>query len=94
MHTVYIIYSPSLDKFYVGESVHAEERLKQHNSGHYHNSFTKIAYDWSLQLVLYCDDLKHAKLVENHIKSMKSKKYIQNLLKYPEMQEKLLDRFK
>jgi putative endonuclease len=28
--------------------------------------------------------------IERHIKKMKSKKYIQNLKKYPEMVEKLL----
>ena len=31
--------------------------------------------------------------VEEHIKSMKSKKYIQNLKKYPEMVEKLKDKY-
>lgn len=38
---------------------------------------------------------KHQGLsIEKHIKSMKSRIYIQNLLKYPEMKFKLLEKYK
>ena len=94
MHTVYIIYSIALDKYYVGESVNAQERLDEHNLGHYDGAFTKKATDWKLILVLNCNDKRHAKRVEKHIKSMRSRVYIENLLKYQEMQIKLVTRFK
>ena len=93
MHAVYIIFSPSQNRFYVGESVNAEARLDRHNLGYYENSFTKIADDWELKLVLKCNDKTHAKRIEKHIKSMKSKRYIENLLAYDEMRQKLLNRF-
>jgi putative endonuclease len=32
-------------------------------------------------------------LIEKHIKAMKSKKYIENLIKYPEMSVKLLQKY-
>ncbi|MCA6477398.1 MAG: GIY-YIG nuclease family protein, partial [Chitinophagaceae bacterium] len=30
MHFVYVIYSPSADSYYIGETVNVEERLIQH----------------------------------------------------------------
>jgi len=94
MHTVYILYSNSLDKYYVGESVQPLERLNQHNQGYYDSAFTKGASDWQLKLSLEVLDQSHAKRVEKHIKSMKSRVYIENLLRYKEMQVKLVHRFK
>jgi putative endonuclease len=35
-----------------------------------------------------------ARLIEKHIKKMKSKTYIHNLVKYPEIAEKLLLKFR
>ncbi|WP_422354071.1 GIY-YIG nuclease family protein [Roseivirga pacifica] len=93
MHAVYIIFSPSQNRFYVGESVNAEARLDQNNLGYYENSFTKVTDDWVLKLVLKCNDKTHAKRIESHIKSMKSKRYIENLLAYDEMRQKLLNRY-
>ena len=46
-----------------------------------------------LYLVLPCNSREQAQKVERHIKKMKSKTYINNLFKYPEMREKLLKRF-
>ena len=94
MHTVYIIYSPSIDKYYIGETVDAQGRLERHNSKHYEQSYTRQADDWSLKLVLYCEDILHAKRIEKHIKSMKSRVYIENLISYSEMQHKLISRFR
>jgi len=42
-HFVYIIYSESFDRFYVGETVNVEERLRQHNTGFYNTSSTIVA---------------------------------------------------
>ncbi len=93
MHTVYIIYSDSLDKYYVGESIDAYERLIQHNLGLYQGAYTKAATDWVIKLLLECRDKQHAKKVENHIKQMKSRVYIKNLMKYEAMQQKLVQRY-
>ena len=93
MHTVYIIYSDSLDKYYVGESIDAHERLIQHNGGLYQGAYTKAAKDWVIKLLLECRDKQHAKKVENHIKQMKSRVYIKNLMKYEAMRQKLVQRY-
>jgi putative endonuclease len=93
MYACYILYSQTLETFYVGESESVEDRLKQHNSGLFDRAFTSQATDWTIFLVLNCNDRGHARRIESHIKEMKSKVYFRNLEKYPEMREKLILRF-
>jgi putative endonuclease len=89
---VYILYSSKLNRFYTGQtSLSAEERLEEHNSKFYKNSFTAKGIPWNIFLVIRCQSKFQAISIEQHIKRMKSKKYICNLQKYPEMQDKLLD---
>lgn len=96
MGQVYIIYSQSLDKYYTGvtqESV--VSRLEKHNSGEYGKQrYTSTADDWKLYLALSCDDYSHAIRLERKIKSMKSRKYIENLGKYEKMREKIINETK
>jgi putative endonuclease len=54
------------------------------------HKFTAKADDWKLYLKIECKNKHQGLSIEKHIKSMKSKSYIQNLLKYPEMIVKLL----
>ena len=49
-YCVYIIYSIKLDKFYVGETSDFKNRLEEHKTGFYKNSFTAKAQDWELFL--------------------------------------------
>ena len=56
------------------------------------NSFTKIAEDWELFLKIECKDIFEARKIERHIKKMKSKKYLENLKKYPEIIKKLKEK--
>ena len=94
MFHVYILFSKKLDRFYIGQTTLAiEERLDQHNKGFNENSFTTKGRPWELYLLLTCNSREQAQKVERHIKKMKSKTYINNLFKYPEMREKLLKRF-
>ncbi|MFT6479065.1 MAG: putative endonuclease [Spirosomataceae bacterium] len=91
MNACYILWSESLDKFYVGathESVN--ERLVKHNSGHYSGkSFTSQVSDWETFLIIETEDYAHALRLERKIKSMKSSKYIRNLRKYEELVDKI-----
>jgi len=82
-----------LNQDYIGESVDIEERVKEHNSGFYKNAFTSKADDWRLFLKIECKDRTQARKIETHIKSMKSRKYINNLKDYPEIIDKLLQRY-
>ncbi|WP_298140413.1 GIY-YIG nuclease family protein [Flavobacterium sp.] len=49
-HFLYILYSKTNSKYYVGETHNIEERIFKHNQHEYSNSFSKIANDWELVL--------------------------------------------
>ena len=95
MSFVYIIYSQQADRFYIGfTTILFEQRLANHNVKYYENKFTAFTNDWEEFLIIQCDSNKQARLIESHIKRMKSKSYIMNLKKYPEMITKLKDKYK
>ena len=91
MAITYIIYSKRLDRFYIGATtLSLTQRLDQHNSGHYSNrSFTAKSNDWEEFLSINTNGLKHALRLEQKIKKMKSRKFIMNLKKYPELLQKI-----
>jgi putative endonuclease len=93
MHCVYIIFSESTQKFYIGETENITKRLIKHNAGVYSKAFTTQANDWTIKTILECENRTVALKMEKYIKSMKSKVYIENLAKYPELREKLITRF-
>ena len=93
-HFVYIIYSPSTDKFYVGETVNVPARIEEHNSGHYHHASTKFANDWELFLQVECESGTQALKLERFIKRMKSRKFYQKLKKHPGLVNDLFVKFK
>ena len=93
MHYVYIIFSKTAQKFYVGETINIDERLNMHNTGAYSNAFTSQANDWQVQAIIECRNRSVAMKIERHIKKMKSKVYLNNLVKYKEIREKLITRF-
>ena len=72
MHYVYILYSPSIDRFYVGESIDPESRLKHHNAGH--QRYTRRATDWVLVFRLAASSREEAQQIEQSIKKSKSRK--------------------
>ena len=89
MASVYILFSKNLDRFYTGSCKDLSYRIEQHLNKDFSKSFTAKTDDW--ELFLFVDHLSYdqARLIEEHIKKMKSKTYIQNLKKYPEMLQKL-----
>lgn len=93
MHTVYILYSNKLQRFYIGETADLEKRIEEHNSGFYKGAFTKVTDDWELFLEIPCENRITARKIEMHIKKMKSKKFIEDLVKYPELVSKLLSKY-
>ncbi|MCP4355707.1 MAG: GIY-YIG nuclease family protein [Proteobacteria bacterium] len=91
----YILHSKKLSKFYIGAtSININTRIDRHLSEYYENSkFTAKANDWILFYCIECCSYTQALKIEKHIKKMKSKVYINNLLKFPEITEKLLKKF-
>jgi putative endonuclease len=76
----YILYSASLDKYYVGHTSDTlEERVRRHLSDH--SGFTSKAKDWQ---VVYNEEFaakSQAYRRELEIKSWKSRKKIEELIK-------------
>jgi putative endonuclease len=70
-----------------------ENRLEQHNSGLYDNSYTKKTNDCKKYLLIECDNKRQSLKIESHIKKMKSVTYIKNLKKYPEIILKLKEKY-
>ncbi len=78
--SVYILYSAGLDRYYTGSCNDLSYRTDQHLNKKYGKSFTSKVNDWTL--FWHFDDLsyKQARAIETHIKSMKSKIYIQKFV--------------
>ena len=90
MDYLYIIYNKTTNKFYTGETHNINERLQKHNNHDYDNSFTKIATDWKLVLQFNCNDRKSALFLEQFIKKMKSRKFIEKIIIDPEILQQIL----
>jgi putative endonuclease len=71
-----------------------DERLKKHNFHLYGSTYTSKTNDWEIFITLQCETVSQAMKIEKHIKSMKSKIYIENLKKYPDIIQKILKNFK
>jgi len=91
----YIIYSKTLDRFYIGYTVDFNERLRQHNSGYYGSGiYTFKVKDWEEYLLIPCETINEAVYIERYIKRMRSRRYIENLKRYPEIIDKIRLRYR
>ncbi|WP_420490402.1 GIY-YIG nuclease family protein [Mucilaginibacter jinjuensis] len=52
--TVYILYSASIAKYYIGQTQDINERLILHNSGTFAGSSTKAGIPWVVFHVIVC----------------------------------------
>jgi putative endonuclease len=93
MASVYILYSAKLGKFYTGSCRDFQFRFQDHLDKVYSGSFTSNSDDWQLFLLLENLSYTQARAIERHIKMMKSKGYIQNLVKYPAIIIKLKEKY-
>ncbi len=75
----YILYSLSLDRYYIGHTCELiEERLRKHLSDH--SGFTGKAKDWKVVFTEPFSSKSEAYAREREIKSWKSKKRIAQLV--------------
>lgn len=77
MFYVYIIYSSSLNKYYVCSTQNIEVRLDQHNTGK--GNFTSKGIPWVLKHKQVCLSRAEAVNVELKIKKRGAKRYLQDL---------------
>ena len=88
MASVYILFSKEFNRFYTGSCKEVKFRIMQHLEKLYKDSFSAKADDWESFLTIDNIEYRQARNIERHIKKMKSKQYITNLKKYPEIVEK------
>ncbi|MBE0652172.1 MAG: GIY-YIG nuclease family protein [Bacteroidales bacterium] len=93
MASVYILYSPTINTFYTGSCNDLQERLSHHRNKTFSTAFTAKADDWELYLSIDNLEYQQARNIESHIKKMKSRKYIQNLLKFPDIIKRLTEKY-
>ncbi|MCV9929360.1 GIY-YIG nuclease family protein [Flavobacterium sp. LS1R49] len=94
MHYLYIIYSDSCQKFYIGETNDIDNRISKHQKHFYSNSFTKVADDWKIVLTFNCVDKKEAIYLEQFIKRMKSKVFNNKIIADPSILKDILSKRK
>jgi putative endonuclease len=78
MHFLYILYSVTRNKYYVGSCEDIQGRLKKHNTNH--SGFTGKTGDWELKYTEKYPDKIIALKREKEIKTWKSRKMIEKLI--------------
>lgn len=78
-YIVYILFSEKLNRHYTGATTNIDVRMDFHENAENHK-YTHRANDWKQIFTLECDNKAQMLAIEKHIKSMKSKVYIQNLI--------------
>ncbi len=78
-YTVYILQSDRDGSFYIGHTVRLDERLRRHNEGR--SSFTKAKIPWKLIYHEIYGSRAEAMRREREIKRMKSREYIEQLVR-------------
>jgi|TARA_R110000737_G_scaffold182215_1_gene205636 putative endonuclease len=71
---VYILFSESIDKHYIGQTNNLENRLKRHNSGY--EKFTKKGKPWIVKFSITLNSRSEAMRLEKKLKNLKSNKLL------------------
>jgi putative endonuclease len=77
MYVVYILFSPSLNKYYVGSTLHLSIRLVEHNRGK--SPFTKKGMPWTIVHQIECESHSVAVQLENKIKKRCIGRYLEDI---------------
>ena len=75
---VYIIYSLSKNRYYVGQTEDIERRLEDHRNSR--SGYTKGVKDWELKWSLLVSGREEALKLESKIKKKKSRRYLECLV--------------
>ena len=78
MIKVYILYSRSLNRYYIGHSSVLEDRLLRHNTGR--SKYTKGGEPWDLIWESDCETRSEAMKLERRIKKRGAKRFLDNQL--------------
>ena len=80
MHYVYILYSASADKFYIGQTEDVAQRMIYHNHPIEGRKFTVRGIPWELKISVCLPSKRDAMELERFIKRMKSRKFLQRFI--------------
>ncbi|MCJ7466593.1 MAG: GIY-YIG nuclease family protein [Maribacter sp.] len=89
---MYIIYSVSIDRFYIVESGNMDFRLGLHQNHNFKKAFTKAASDWESVLSKPCSSRADAVYLESFIKGMKSSNFIEKIIQDPGILDVLISK--
>jgi len=78
MYTVYILFSESIDRYYVGYTNDLERRLSEHNRKK--GKYTDAGIPWEVVHTEIFELKTEAKEREKYIKSRKSRRYIEEII--------------
>ena len=78
MYVTYILYSKTIDAYYIGSTSNIEDRLKRYNSGR--STYTKRGIPWTIVYRKEYETKSEAYRAELDIKSQKCRKYIEVLI--------------
>ncbi len=77
-YSVYILYSATFDRYYIGQTNNLDNRIKRHNNGYVRS--TKPYRPWKIAFRTNTKDRKSAVRLENQIKSYKLRVKIQEFI--------------
>ena len=77
---VYILYSKSLDRFYIGQTSNVENRLRFHNDAKRNRIWTKRGIPWEVKSCIEFPSRSEAITAEAFIKKQKSRKTIRDII--------------
>jgi putative endonuclease len=77
---IYILYSESFDRFYIGQSQNVNERLGRHNKGY--EAATSPFIPWELRCCIQKESRSEAMILERKLKNLNREKLLAFILKY------------
>lgn len=81
MYFIYILHSESADKYYVGHTDDYIQRLNDHNTQDYFNTYTSKHRPWKMKAVFACGTSRSDALkIEKFIKKQKNRRFIENAI--------------
>ena len=78
MFVTYILFSKSINKYYVGHTEDLDERLRRHNAGD--GKFTKRGIPWKVEWSFVNETKSNAILLENKIKKRGIKRFLHDII--------------
>ena len=77
---VYIIYSESHDKYYIGQTNDIVDRIERHNNGS--EKFTSLYLPWILKCSIKKISRSEAMILEKKLKNLNREKLLKFIAKY------------